>query len=167
MLASSTEISRKLCNKCKVSLSTASFYKDSSKEDKLRTVCKECTKSQLKTYYKKNTEKWTEYNIKKSSEYRKCITKLWQQRNKSKCAFYTSQRRALLLKATPSWLSEEHLNLILIEYDLAAWCTKVTQQKYEVDHIVPLQGKTVCGLHVPWNLQVLPKIDNIKKSNKY
>ena len=52
-------------------------------------------------------------------------------------------------------------------YWLAQDLFKVSGQTYHVDQIVPLQGRHVCGLHVPWNLQVLPSDINISKSNGY
>lgn len=70
------------------------------------------------------------------------------------------------LKRTPSWLSKEHEKLILDFYWLAKDLKSVTGEEYHVDHIVPLQGNTVCGLHVPWNLQVLPKDLNLSKGNR-
>ena len=52
-------------------------------------------------------------------------------------------------------------------YWLASDLFKVTGEEYHVDHIVPLVGVDVCGLHVPWNLQVLPSDLNLKKGNKH
>jgi hypothetical protein len=52
-------------------------------------------------------------------------------------------------------------------YWLAADLKAISGQKYHVDHIVPLQGKNISGLHVPWNLQILPADMNCKKSNTF
>ena len=81
----------------------------------------------------------------------------------SQCA----KRRTKKLQATPEWLTEDDFWLIDEIYELAALRTKTTGIKWHVDHIVPLQGKKVCGLHVPWNLQVITFTDNMQKSNKH
>lgn len=93
--------------------------------------------------------------------------KLWRQNNLDKDAAKTAKRRAIKLKATPKWLNKSHLRDIYSFYKQAKKMEQEFHQKYHVDHIVPLRGKTVCGLHVPWNLQILPEKANLEKSNKY
>ena len=69
---------------------------------------------------------------------------------------FNAQRRAAKLKATPKWTDMEAIRAIY------AKCPK----GYHVDHILPLKGKNVCGLHIAGNLQILPATDNLRKSNK-
>jgi len=57
--------------------------------------------------------------------------------------------------------------MIEVFYWVAIELSKVMSQKYHVDHIIPLQGKNVSGLHVQNNLQVMLAIDNCKKSNHF
>jgi hypothetical protein len=71
------------------------------------------------------------------------------------------------LSATPQWLTGEQIEQMRNIYRHAIDCRMVSGQKYQVDHIVPLQGENVCGLHVPWNLQVLPVDLNTKKANRH
>lgn len=75
----------------------------------------------------------------------------------------SARRRAMAKMATPSWSDRSK---ILEFYRASRKITKETGVAHHVDHIVPLNGKTVCGLHVHFNLQVLPSLDNEKKSNK-
>ncbi len=74
-----------------------------------------------------------------------------------------ARRRAAGVDATPWWADRAAMDEI---YALAELMTRLLGQPYEVDHIVPLQGKTVCGLHVPANLQVISAAENNAKSNK-
>ena len=79
--------------------------------------------------------------------------------------------RSLLRKrrhrsATPPWLTAEHRERIRQVYLQARHMTELTGEKYVVDHQVPLRGKSVCGLHVPWNLEIMTHSANCKKHNK-
>lgn len=77
----------------------------------------------------------------------------------------TRKRQASQLQRTPIWDPDAHL--IVAKYQLAAMLTQASGTPYHVDHIIPLQGKNVSGLHVFSNLRVIPGAENVKKSNSY
>lgn len=93
--------------------------------------------------------------------------KSWEVRNSDKVRAKCSRRRAAKINAQPPWLNEDQKSRITDFYKQAKDCEIITGESYHVDHIVPLQGKNICGLHVPWNLQVLPSDINLSKGNKY
>jgi 5-methylcytosine-specific restriction endonuclease McrA len=75
-------------------------------------------------------------------------------------------RRKRFRQATPKWLSAEQKMEIRLKYRLAIELSKETGIRHAVDHIIPLMGEAVCGLHVPWNLTVITQEENLKKYNK-
>lgn len=78
------------------------------------------------------------------------------------CAAKQARRRAALLRATPPWAEHEAINGM---YWLAS-VFRSTGLDTNVDHVIPLQGRNVCGLHVADNLQLLNGEQNRVKSNK-
>lgn len=104
------------------------------------------------------SKKW----IRANPERRKAIVQKWGQENADQINARTAQRRATKLNATPVWADPF---LIRKAYSLARLRTKVMGFKWHVDHVVPLQSKIVCGLHVEHNLRVIPAKDNRLKSN--
>lgn len=114
---------------------------------------KEVAISQSK-YRQNNIEKLKAYN----TEYRLA--------HLAEDAARSMKRYSRKLKAAPMWLTAQQLQEIKFFYIEAKRLEKETGIKYHVDHIVPLQGENVCGLHVPWNLQVLSATENLQKSNK-
>ena len=78
----------------------------------------------------------------------------------------TSFRRRRFRSATPLWLTKEQKDAMKQLYIQAQKLTKLTGERYAVDHIIPLISDEVCGLHVPWNLRVITQDENLRKSNK-
>lgn len=76
------------------------------------------------------------------------------------------KRIATKLEATPPWLTDKQIKEMRDMYIEAIKRTKETGIKYHVDHIIPLQGKMVRGLHVPWNLQIITALKNLSKGNR-
>ena len=107
--------------------------------------------------------KYRHANLIQHNEY----NKLWWSSNKDKRASYQAKRKASQLQRTPKWLTKDDLWLIEEAYSLAQLRTNLFGIDWHVDHIIPLQGKLVSGLHVPSNIQVIPATENVKKSNKH
>jgi hypothetical protein len=107
--------------------------------------------------------KWREQNRDQHNE----INRRHKANNSGKYAHYEAKRRSAKLQRTPSWLTPCELERIQALYSIAAMFTRESGIEHHVDHIVPLQGESVSGLHVYDNLRILPAIENLKKSNKH
>ena len=131
---------------------------------------KHLRKEYAEQYYVANKElvnsKGRENYRKNLTKYRK-MNKVWRDSNRAVCNALSMKYHAQKLNATPSWLTNEHLSEIEDFYVIAKVFQLYTGNEYHVDHIVPLQGKTVCGLHVPWNMQLLTRAENSSKQNRY
>lgn len=93
--------------------------------------------------------------------------KKYKQENNGKVNAVNKRRDLAKKQRTPIWLTEDDIWMMKEIYELAALRSKKLGYKWHVDHIVPLQGKNVSGLHIPSNLQVIPYLDNILKRNHY
>lgn len=84
--------------------------------------------------------------------------------NKDYYRFHARLRQATKMRATPAWAD---LNAIAAVYAEALRLSEETGILHHVDHIVPLRGKTVCGLHWEGNLQILSATENLSKGNRH
>ena len=186
----------KQCACCKETKSYFEFPKHKQKVDGYYTYCKQCKKIKDKESYEKykkaRYEKqcvWNEGNKEKVLAYKKkyrdnnkhkinlwiCAnresknkhSRNWKHKNKAKVNAATRKRQAAQLQRTPAWLTQHDYKVMESKYAIAAWLSAVVGIDYHVDHIIPLRGKTVSGLHVPDNLSVIRARDNLEKSNKY
>lgn len=175
----------KQCPKCQEVKLFEAFYASSTHKTGYASWCKPCEseRNRLKTKKYRDSrlakaKQWRDENKEKQAEairvWReqnpeklKAIYKEWAQQNRDKVNAKWMKRDAAKKNRTPSWLTEDDLWIIEQAYDIAIRRSKAVGIAFHVDHIVPLQGKTVSGLHVPWNLQVIPAKQNQSKSNSW
>jgi len=175
----------KTCSKCKEEKLFSEFSKNKTRKDGYNHICKLCVieykqknKARIALYVKEHyvtnkekilayQEEYAKLNKVKIAIRKKKSNKKYRELNKCKIAALMAKRRASKLNATPNWLTKEQMDEITEMYEIARAFRLYTGSEYHVDHIVPLQGKNVSGLHVPWNLQILEASENRIKSNKH
>jgi hypothetical protein len=168
---------------CKLCLETKEegcFNANSRKSNGKNSYCKACQSKKNKLWRQENADVRASYEKeykKTHKEKLKVVKHRWDSENtshrkayrelhKSRYAAHAMRRYVRVKLCQPTWLSECQIKVIEDFYWLAKDIRTVTGESYHVDHIVPLQGKNFCGLHVPWNLQILPASVNISKSNR-
>lgn len=117
-------------------------------------------------YYHDNSEQC----LKKNKEYIQRNPDYYKQmrlKQPEKVNAKENKRKAAKLQRIPCWLTPDDFWMIEQAYDICALRTKMTGIEWHVDHIIPLQGKLVSGLHMPYNLQVIPASINTSKGNKF
>ncbi len=154
------------CKVCRREYQLSRVDKDNENRRKTYSKSPDKVLDRNKEYQSKNKSKIKEYiseyqksNRDKLKEYHKEYEVKWRELNRGKVNAKASHYRATKMKQTPKWLTRDHLKQM---EDFYSNCPK----GYEVDHIIPLQGKNVRGLHVPWNLQYLTVFENRSKNNR-
>lgn len=161
----------KICPKCKTEKILQCFSKNKKSYDGLQSNCKDCCKlyrlsPEAVQRKRLANQLWKKANKDKTREYDRQLLNQWRKDHPEKAAEHSITRRARKLKSTPSWLNEDDRQKIIEMCNLRDQLELETGLKYHIDHIVPLQGENVCGLHVPWNLRVITAEENCSKKNK-
>ena len=135
----------KCCRICKENKSLELFVKSKAFKSNIDTICLDCSREKVKQW--------------RAAGKRNCAaeSQRWYEKYPEKGRFKQAKRRSAKLKAIPKWADLEKIKQIYLN----------CPEGFHVDHIVPLQNRTVCGLHVENNLQILPAKLNLIKGNDF
>jgi hypothetical protein len=175
----------KECASCKHEKPLSSFGKKSNQPDGLYYYCRSCKAQKDKEYRNKAGDSLKEkkrqyYQTNKEDISRKAKeayltnskpakdrARKWVALNREKHNASCMERHVLKMSRRPEWARELTLLACQEAYDKAKRLSEMTGVPYDVDHIVPLRGETVCGLHIYNNLQVIPASQNRSKKHLY
>jgi hypothetical protein len=157
----------KTCSLCKVELALDAFNKRPGAKFGVQTVCKECHKAYARKHYLANKEKRaaqvSAWKVANPEIVKECARKQQAKRRAVAPEVVNAEnaaRKSYIKRATPLWAEKF---FIAEAYHIAKVREKTFGFKWHVDHVIPLRGKNVCGLHVHNNLQVIPAQINLKK----
>ncbi len=158
------------CSRCLLEKEVEEFPKAKSCISGYRSYCRTCKNKQTVSYYHNNKEKhrlsadkWVQNNLVKVRE----IKAAWKKRNPLNGQVNASKRSAIKRSAEVLW-DQEFTDFVFEEaHHLRGLRDAMFNYKWHVDHVIPLQGKLVCGLHVWNNFAVIPAIINMRKNNNY
>ena len=183
----------KRCRRCNIERPKSDFYLYARNKDGLDSYCKICRKDKWVNYRNEVYEPKRKLAVEKRKQEKQKIRELtkeaklearrqkkreyqaqYRQRNPtaykqwvdSNRGYYNSVKRLRkhgIRNATPKWADLDKINNI---YSLAVEMNKMGTERWHVDHEIPLNGKTVCGLHVHENLRIIPAKENLRKSNR-
>lgn len=174
----------KKCTHCKIEKQLEEFSKDLTKRLGLRGYCKPCDsklaclraakspelhKARCLAWHKANREKALasmKASYQNNIEVRKQQMRKWGKANRDVKNALHRKRECAKTRATPPWFNQEDYKNTLELYKIAKELRWLSNEPLHVDHIEPILGKDVCGLHVPWNLQILPASENSAKGNR-
>lgn len=139
------------------------FLQDRWRKDNPEQFKRHLVKYQNKTFEKRTAARRARYEKNREKELAQCHT--YQKGNTEYQSRKNATRRAAHVNATPEWLNSIQKAQMTEFYEISKAKTIQTGIRHHVDHNVPLRGKTVSGLHVPWNMKVLTGVENNRKFN--
>lgn len=173
----------KICNICGLEKAIFEFYSGHAKckscyyelkKKPYNQQNKEKINEAVKKSYLKHPNRWKDYNDRwkldnalRHKAYKSKHNSEYYQKNKGSCNARHRAYEAAKIQRTPKWLTKEQLKEIEEFYILAQELSWLSEGGLHVDHIIPLRGENISGLHVPSNLQIIPAKENLKKRNKY
>jgi hypothetical protein len=157
----------KYCCECKEAKTLDFFHKSRKHKAGLAPRCIPCAIKVASQWYAANKDRKREYDairrLQKRHLYRQA-SKRFRDASPGRKNADTQARRAALAKRIPPWIKASEC---VAFYESAERVSKCLGIKHVVDHVIPLRGKMVSGLHAPMNLQVIPEVLNLKKHNHY
>jgi len=172
----------KTCRKCKLEKPLSDFYPHRRSTDGRHYYCMECSRAlanayaarhmgkiveKAKGWYLANKDRKRAYDAKRRKEKRSLYreaSRRFREKHPGRKNADTQARRAQFALRLPRWQRSSELTVF---YECAARVSQCLGILHCVDHVIPLRGKTVSGLHVPGNLAVVPERFNLSKSNHF